>query len=106
MLPEGRLAVICSCRLVSRRCVFVEMELRTGNWSKGQCNAYLCSLGLNKALSKTVYDIAKHNAVCANDDIKCPISKSWQTDVSLDMFIEAPMHLLSFWDSQKHHGDQ
>jgi hypothetical protein len=41
-----------------------------------------------------VYDTAKHNAVCDNDDIKCPIPQSWQTDVSLDMFIEAPMHLL------------
>ncbi len=51
-------------------------------------------MGLNKALSKTVYDNAKHNTVCANEDIKYPIPQSWKTNVSLDMFIEVPMHLL------------
>ncbi len=32
--------------------------------------------------------------LCANIDIKCPIPQSWKTSVSLDIFIEAPMHLL------------
>ncbi len=41
-----------------------------------------------------VYDTAKYNAVCANKDIQCPILQSWKTNVSLDMFIEAPMNLL------------
>ncbi len=70
------------------------MEVRLGHWSKGQCDAYLRSIALNKALSETVYDTARHNAVCANEDIKCPIPQSWKSNVSLDMFIEAPMHLL------------
>ncbi len=91
---------------LSRVVQLAEMEVQLGNWSKGQCNAYLRSIGLNKALSKTVYDIAKHNTVCANDDIKCPIPQSWKTNVSLEMFIEAPMHLLFFWNSQKHHRGQ
>jgi hypothetical protein len=79
---------------LSRGVQLAEMEVRLGNWSKGQCDAYLRSMGLNKALSETVYDTAKHNAACANEDIKCPIPPSWKTNVSLDMFIEAPMHLL------------
>ncbi len=53
-----------------------EMEVRLGNWSKGQCNAYLCSMGLNKALRATVFNTAKNNVICANDDIKCPIPQS------------------------------
>ncbi len=52
----------------------------------------------NKAISETVNDTAstsaKHNAVYANEDTKCPIPQSWKTNASLDMFIEAPMHLL------------
>ncbi len=70
------------------------MEVRLCNWSKGQCDEYLGSMGINKALSMTVYDIAKHNAICANDDIKCSIPQSWKINISLDMFIEALMHLL------------
>ncbi len=71
-----------------------EMEVRLGYWSKGQCNAYLHSNGLNKSLSKTVYDTAKLNAELDNDYIKCPTPQLWKTAVSFDMFIEAPMHLL------------
>ncbi len=48
-----------------------EMEVRLGNWFKGQCNAYLHYNGLNKAISETVYNTTKQNAVCANVDIKC-----------------------------------
>ncbi len=61
---------------------------------KGQCDAYLRSMGLNKAISKIVYSTGRQNAVCANNDILYPIPKSWQTLILLDMFIEAPMHLL------------
>ncbi len=50
-----------------------EMEVQLGNWSKGQCNVYLHSNGLNNAISETVYDATKQNTVCADEDIKCPI---------------------------------
>ncbi len=53
-----------------------EMEVRLGIWSKGQCNAYLSSIGLNKAISDNVNDTAKQNAVFANEDFQCLISKS------------------------------
>ncbi len=77
---------------LSRGVQLTEMEVQIGNWSKGQCDAY--SIGLNKAISKSVYDTANQNALCADNDIKSPIPQSWKTTVSLDMFIEAPMHLL------------
>ncbi len=72
----------------------VEMEVQLGNWSKGQWNSHLCSIGLNKTISKTVYDTARQNAFGASNDIKCPILQSLKTSVSLNMFIEAPMHTL------------
>ncbi len=70
------------------------METRLGNWSTGQWNAYLHSIGLNKAISATVYDTTNQNAVCANEDIKFPIPQSWKINATLDKFIEAPMNLL------------
>ncbi len=73
------------------------MEVQLGNWSKGQCNAYTHSIGLNKSISANVYDTAKHNAVCANEDIKCPTPQSWKTNVSLYKFIDAAIHLLFLW---------
>ncbi len=36
-----------------------EMEVRLGNWSKQQCNACIRSIGLNKAISETMYGISK-----------------------------------------------
>ncbi len=79
---------------LSRGVQLVEMEVRLGHWSKGQCSAYLHSIGLNKVMRETVYDTAKQNAVCANDNIKSLITQSWKTNVSLDIFIETQMHLL------------
>ncbi len=78
-----------SCRVTS-----VEMEVRLKNWTKGQSDAYLCSIGLSKAMSKYVYSTGRRNAACGINNIVCPIPKSWKTETSLDMFIEAPMHLL------------
>ncbi len=69
-------------------------KVQLGNWSKGLCNAYLHSIGLNKAIIKTVYDTRYQKAVCANDDIKCPIPQLWKSDVSLNIFIDALIHLL------------
>ncbi len=83
-----------SFKWLSHSVQLADMEVRPDNWFKGQCIAYLHSTGLNKAISKTVYDSAKQNAVCANEDIKCPLQQSWKPAVSLDMFIEMPMHLL------------
>ncbi len=51
-------------------------------------------MGLDKAISKTLYNTANQNTVCANDDIKCAIPQSSKTDISLDMFIEEPIYLL------------
>ncbi len=41
-----------------------------------------------------VYTTGRQNAVRAMNNIKCPIPTSWQTETTVDMFIEAPMHLL------------
>lgn len=71
-----------------------EMEVKLGKWSKGQCDSYLRSMGLNKSINKIVHSTEQKNASCANNDIKCPIPKSWQTETLLDMFIEVSMHVL------------
>ncbi len=39
----------------------------------------------------------KQNTVHANDDIKCLIPHSSKINVSLDMFIETPIHFLLLW---------
>ena len=79
---------------LSRGVNMAELEVRLGNWSKRHCEAYLRSMGLNKSISEIVYSTARQNAVRARNDIKCPIPTSWQTETTVDMFIEAPMHLL------------
>ncbi len=83
----------------------VEMEVRLGNWSKGQCNAYVQSLGLNKAISEIVYNTNKQNALCANDNIKHQMPN---TTIMENWFISRYVHWgakASFvsWDSQKYH---
>ncbi len=70
------------------------MVVRLDNWSKGQCNSYLHSFGLNKVSRKTVYNTAMLNAECANDDIKYHNDGKPMYYWIMDMFIEAPMHLL------------
>ncbi len=66
----------------------------SATWSivKKQCNAETSFCEVKQ--SKAMYETGKKNAVCANDDIKCPIPQSWKMNISVDMFIEAPMHLL------------
>lgn len=72
---------------------FEKIGVQFGNWATTQCDAYLWSIGLNKAMERLCMP-------CEGNMNYVPITlsyakpKPWQTVTSLDVIIEAPMHLL------------
>ncbi len=75
-----------------------KMEVRLGNWSKGQYEMHIYNPldWTNQSLRPSMTP-QKQNTVHANDDIKCLIPHSSKINVSLDMFIETPIHFLLLW---------